>query len=88
MSLIELDGVTKVFYDDRKRASAKVALESLNLHIEEGEFVSILGPSGCGKTVTLSLIAGFDTPTQGTVTFKGGRVRKPGPDRGVVFQEY
>ena len=88
MALIELNQVTKAFYATQRKDSLQIALDSLNLSIEEGEFVSLLGPSGCGKTVTLNMIAGFDEPTKGTVSFKGEPVRKPGPERGVVFQEY
>ena len=88
MSLIELSGVTKAFFVDRRKTTAKIALDSLDLRIEEGEFVSLVGPSGCGKTVTLSLMAGFQQPTLGTVSFRGTTIRKPCPERGVVFQEY
>ena len=88
MALIELEGVSKAFFTDKHKTEAKIALSGLDLAIEEGEFVSLLGPSGCGKTVTLSLIAGFMAPTLGEVRFKGEPVCAPGPERGVVFQEY
>ena len=88
MALIELNQVTKAFYATQRKDSLQIALDSLSLSIGEGEFVSLLGPSGCGKTVTLNMIAGFDEPTAGCVSFKGEPVRKPGPERGVVFQEY
>ena len=88
MSLFELHGVSKGFFVDRKKTTAKIALDNLDLAIEEGEFVSLIGPSGCGKTVTLSMMAGFETPTLGEVMFKGNLVKAPGPERGVVFQEY
>lgn len=88
MSLLELSSVTKAFYADRACTEATIALNDVNLCIEEGEFVCLLGPSGCGKTVTLGLMAGFDTPTSGTVTFKGSPITCPSPERGVVFQEY
>lgn len=88
MALIELENVTKAFFADRKCSEISVALNDVNLSVEEGEFVSLLGPSGCGKTVTLGLMAGFDAPTSGQVRFKGAAIQGPGPERGVVFQEY
>ena len=88
MALLELRGISQAFFADRKKRTAKVALDHLDLSIEEGEFVGLLGPSGCGKTVTLSILAGFIPPMTGTATFKGEPITAPGPQRGVVFQEY
>lgn len=88
MALIELRSVTKAFFANRACSEATIALDSIDLAIEEGEFVSLLGPSGCGKTVTLGLMAGFDGPTEGEVLFRGEPVEGPSPERGVVFQEY
>lgn len=81
MGLIELSGVGKSY-------GPTEVLVDVNLSVEEGEFVSIIGYSGTGKTTLLNLIAGFAQPTKGSVTFLGKTVREPGPERGLVFQNY
>ena len=63
-------------------------LEDISFDIRNGEFVSIIGPSGCGKTTMMNIVGGFVQPTAGSVTLDGKPVTKPGPDRGVIFQEY
>ena len=63
-------------------------LKDINLNIREGEFVAIVGFSGSGKTTLISLIAGLIEADGGEVVLKGKKVTEPGPDRGVVFQNY
>lgn len=62
-------------------------LDNINLEVEKGSFVSIVGPSGCGKSTLLYLIAGLEKLDEGLITVAGKEVKKPGPDRVVVFQE-
>ena len=62
-------------------------LEDINLTIYDNEFLLVIGPSGCGKTTLLSCIAGFETPSSGSITMDGKLITKPGSERGVVFQE-
>jgi NitT/TauT family transport system ATP-binding protein len=83
MGTISFKGVCKTY----PGKAGVHALENVNLTIGEGEFVALLGPSGCGKSTLLNLAAGFEELTEGSMTFDGQPVRKPGPDRGVVFQE-
>jgi bicarbonate transport system ATP-binding protein len=65
-----------------------LALKDINLEIHKGEFVSLIGHSGCGKSTLLNMIAGLDLPTDGVVLLDGETIRRPGPDKMVVFQNY
>jgi NitT/TauT family transport system ATP-binding protein len=65
-----------------------VALRDIDLTVGQGELVCLLGPSGCGKSTLLNAIAGFLTPSTGRITVDEVEARGPGPDRGMVFQEY
>ena len=71
-----------------KGSSAHHAVDTTEITIEAGQFVCILGPSGCGKSTLLNAIAGYVKPTEGTLLVDGTEVDKPGPDRGMVFQQY
>jgi NitT/TauT family transport system ATP-binding protein len=82
---IVIEGVSKVF---QTADGELVALNDINLEIPRGQFTCLLGPSGCGKSTLLNAVAGFSPPTAGTITADGKPVTEPGPDRGMVFQEY
>lgn len=85
MNGIAIEGLSKVF---KKGRSEVVALEGFDLSLQEGEFVCLLGPSGCGKTTVLRIVAGLETKTGGSILINGRPVEAPGPDRGMVFQEF
>ena len=65
-----------------------VALESVDLEIRKNEFICVVGPSGCGKTTLLNIIAGLEPFDSGSVTMHGENIVGPGPERGVIFQQY
>ena len=82
--LIELNGITKEY-------DGSLALDNINLFIRDGEFMTLLGPSGCGKTTLLRIIAGFVTPTSGSVLIDGKDMKGVPPHKrqvNTVFQKY
>ena len=86
MALIEFEHVFK-----RYPGSTSAAVDDLNLHIEAGEFLTLLGPSGSGKTTSLMLLAGFEAPTAGAIRLDGKSIESLPPHQrnmGVVFQSY
>ncbi|HEY9103728.1 ABC transporter ATP-binding protein [Chitinimonas sp.] len=85
MSQISVQNVQKVF---KTPGDDVIALRDINLEIPAGQFVCLLGPSGCGKSTLLNAVAGFSLPTGGQITVENKLVTEPGPDRGMVFQEY
>ena len=88
MSVIESKGISKVFKASSRRERDVRALESVSFIVGDGEFACLVGPSGCGKTTLLRIIAGLEQPTGGAVLLDGQLVVAPGPDRGMVFQEF
>src|SRR4249920_3322225 len=85
MAYLELKNVSKSYVSAGNRTEV---LKDINLSIEKGEFVAIVGYSGAGKTTLISLIAGLLKPDTGTLTLNDLEITEPGPDRGVVFQNY
>jgi len=85
MALLEVKDLDKTFIAGDKPISA---IEKLTLSIAEHEFVSIVGPSGCGKSTFLHIVGGFEPASGGTVRLNGRPIGRPGPDRGMMFQEH
>ena len=83
--LLELKNVNKSYGEGRH--TIKI-LKDINLDIHEGEFIAIVGFSGSGKTTLVSLIAGLIAADAGELLKNGRLIQEPGPDRGVVFQNY
>ncbi len=88
MAKLEAKNIGKWFVSaNGKQNQDTVAIQGINLSIEEGQFVCFVGPSGCGKTTLLNILAGLDKPTEGEVILDGRPVYETGPDRCMVFQE-
>ncbi len=88
MTQLQLQGIRKTF---PSAGGIHTAIHDLDLHTEEGEFISLLGPSGCGKTTTLNCVAGFELPDAGSVRVDGQDITHLPPERrdmGMVFQNY
>ncbi|MCL2551375.1 MAG: ABC transporter ATP-binding protein [Actinomycetia bacterium] len=82
---ISVQDVTKTFELGRETFTA---LDRVSLDIADHEFVTVVGPSGCGKSTLMNILAGLETPTAGRALVDGAPVSGPGPERGVIFQQY
>lgn len=82
---IEINNVTVSF---KTPAGVYTAVKEISLNVKKGEIVSLIGHSGCGKSTLMGTISGMVKPSSGEVTANGNIVTKPGPDRGIVFQNY
>jgi NitT/TauT family transport system ATP-binding protein len=83
--ILELRGVSKQFALQGHRIDA---LRDARLRVRKGEFVCLIGASGCGKSTLLRIVAGFETPTRGQALMWSAPIDGPGPERGMVFQDY
>jgi NitT/TauT family transport system ATP-binding protein len=83
---LDARGVRKSFVT--RNGKRVVALDGIDVYARPGEFVSLVGPSGCGKSTLLYILGGFVKPDEGDVACDGAAVRGPGPERGIVFQEF
>ncbi|WP_409047795.1 ABC transporter ATP-binding protein [Microbacterium sp. HA-8] len=82
---ISVQDVSKIF---PLKGEEFVALDHVSLDIADNEFVTVVGPSGCGKSTMMNILAGLETPTEGRALVAGKGVTGPGPDRGMIFQQY
>ncbi len=84
-AMLAFDGVGKLFKAD---GSEHQALSAINLEVRRREFVALVGASGCGKSTLIRIAAGLEKATTGRVLVGGEAVAEPGPDRGMVFQQF
>lgn len=82
---LNIDHVSITFPTDNGSLNV---LNSVNLKVEKGEFISLIGHSGCGKSTVLNIVAGLLNATEGGVLLEEKDVTEPGPDRAVVFQHH
>lgn len=82
---IEVKGITVSFKTPK---GVFTAIKDIDLTIKKGEIVALIGHSGCGKSTLMGTISGMTAPTSGQVIANGAVVKGPGPDRGIVFQNY
>jgi nitrate/nitrite transport system ATP-binding protein len=85
MSYLNIENIEIAFNTPKGRF---VAVKDINLEIKKGEIVSIIGHSGCGKSTILNAIGGMLFPSKGKVVVNNKEIKGPGPDRGIVFQNY
>jgi nitrate/nitrite transport system ATP-binding protein len=85
MAFLTLRDVRKSYETPR---GSKLVLQGVDLDVAEGEFIAIVGYSGSGKTTLISLIAGLINPDEGEISLAGVPITAPGPDRGIIFQNY
>ena len=83
--ILDIQGVGKTYTLGDQRIEA---LRDANLTVKKGEFVCLIGASGCGKSTLLRIVAGFEKPTSGSALMWSKPIGEPGPDRGMVFQDY
>jgi len=83
---LQATGLRHEYYQPRT-GGRLLALDNIDLHVDDGEFVTIVGPSGCGKTTFINLCDGLLKPTAGKIDIDGKQVTGPGTDRGMVFQD-
>lgn len=85
MAMLEVSQLSKVF---PSKAGDVVAMQDVEMMVEEGELAVVAGPSGCGKSTLLNIVAGLEAPTSGRVVMDGSEITAPGAERGMVFQGY
>jgi len=84
MTKLQAQNIVKHFDHN---GNSVLALDGINLNVEEGDFICIVGPSGCGKSTFLNIVAGLEKPDSGEIFLNGNQITTPGPDRTMVFQE-
>jgi NitT/TauT family transport system ATP-binding protein len=85
LNALEASGVTKRY---ERNGKSLAIVEIGEFAVREGEFITVIGPSGCGKSTFLHIVGGFIPPESGSIRVYGQEVKGPGPDRGMMFQEF